>query len=600
MPTQTPTIVGKPLATAQSVTGDNATNFQNGAPLVPNALVSLNYPTTSSKTSVNPTAVITSQPAEDHIAKVQTASDLADQTLSQNAQTTLNPPAQTGTDTTGTDTSTTGSGTTTTDTGTGSSIEDQINSILGDLNTADNTEAQPTDLENQETTADNQGIVIDSAQLDPTQPGTVASNISQYLTNGTFPLTANQQAQVAAVVNQFSGAMQTAQTYASNLLAGMTASNANGMSEYSPGIAASNMATAVNAGLNRIGIINNRMLTTQNKLSQSLQDGDYKAATEYATQLNDDMKLKTTELDSINKDIQTRTTQMHTDAYQNATLAVKALVDDNTMALDQKKLAIQQSTLDEKTKNDALTQADNAERTKIDEDKEQIADATFNATYGTFVNADGTPNTSIDPTKISGYTAMPDGTAVIDASKLPSAIAKQDSIGGIKIVSAADMKKVQVVSTLRNQVTKLQSEFTALKLNTNVLPGLGGGTKPDAVSVTQYNNDVAAFNNQITKLSGTADYSALKGMTLPTVGAFTGNFNDSATPILSGLGDIQEGITGLTPPPFGKVFTDVTSAQQFLDTTQPGEYEKIYNEVASETGKNPPDSGDVMQVINGQ
>ena len=574
---------GLPIQPGQNLNGPN--NI-----IIPST--NINYPATTNK-PVQPTAVITSQPAEDHIAKVQTASDLADQTLSQNAQTTLNPP-ETNTENTTENNNTQNTTTTPTETEP-SSIEAEINSILGNLSDEQKQEAQPTDLENEETTTDNQGIAIDAAQLDPNQPGTVANAISNYLTNGTFPLTTNQQAQVAAVVNQFSGALATAQQYATNLLGGMTASNANGLSMYSPAIAASNMTTAVNAGLNRIGLINNRMLTTQNKLSQSLQDGDYKAATQYSTQLNDDMKLKTTELDNINKDIQARTKQMHDDAYQNATLAVKALVDDNTISLDQKKLAISQTTLSDKEKQDAITNADNAEKIKLDAIKTNIAQSTFNATYGTFVNDDGTPNTNVDPTKISGYTAMSDGTAVIDSSKLPSAIAKQESIGGIKIVSAADMKKVQVVSTLRNQMTKLATEYATLG-NVNMY-----GNKPDPNAVKQYNDDVNAFNNQITKLSGTTAYSSLKGLSLPKyVGGFTGNFNDASSPIMNGLGDIQENITGSTPPPYGKMFTLTTDAKTFLDATQPGVYKKIYNQTILITGKNPPDPADVLQVINGQ
>lgn len=288
--------------------------------------------------AVAPSAVISSQPAQDHIAKLGTAittanTDLANQTQTnaQNKQNAsayeipLDKPIP------------------------GDSEPDytkQISDILGGIGNAENYNGTPDQQ---------QSIADDQAGIDTLQPQLDQAN--QTLTSmasGTYPLSASEQASVANVATIYSGALQDAEDAAQNLIGGTTVSNAkNGLQMYSPEEAKSNIAKAVIAGGKKIATINGNIIDAQAKMTQAFQDQDFKSATAYASQLNSMLKERQDSITTMNTAIQKEQDKLVEMQKDRLT----AIMDDNTISHQEKQDALAQSTLDEKTKADLASEA---------------------------------------------------------------------------------------------------------------------------------------------------------------------------------------------------------------------------------------------------
>lgn len=208
--------------------------------------------------------------------------------------------------------------------------DSQINDIMSGLGTTLGT--TPTDpnaaVNNQTIADDNTGI-----QLDQQNQQTVSDSLTQ-MENGTYPLPASQQAQVDDLKNTYASAINSATQYAQNLQAGTTAAQAGGeqpgLQYYSPQMALANIQSAIVTGAAKVGAANNDLLSAQAKLTQSLQDGDYKTASRLYTQISDDIKARSDEIDKINTYVQKQTDQMHTDALDVAKMQISALTSAAT------------------------------------------------------------------------------------------------------------------------------------------------------------------------------------------------------------------------------------------------------------------------------
>ncbi len=266
--------------------------------------------------------------------------------------------------------------------------DSQINDLMKTLGYDTSETAQLTPEQKQTIVADEQAIGLDNSQLDPTNPSSVASIVSQML-NGTYPLSTTEQASINNLKTQFQGALTDAQQYAKNIIGGGEVSNAkNGFQMYSPSETISNMQKVVKEGNDKIQTINTRILDAQNKLTQTLKDGDFKQANDLYTKISDDLKLRTTEINDINKSVLDMTKQMHDDARANATLQLNALIHDDTKTYQEKQQAISQATLDEKTRHDKMTELNGGTPGGIMSDSPSTPLPSVN------MNGDGTVNTS--------------------------------------------------------------------------------------------------------------------------------------------------------------------------------------------------------------
>ncbi len=152
----------------------------------------------------------------------------------------------------------------------------------------------------------------------------------QQILNGTFPLTADQQAQVASLQNQFSRLRKAQEDANSNYeksvqLLGIR----SGRYQYQPGIFNEDINDAVNAGIEKIADLDIQAAGAVATLKQGFLDNDYKIINESYKDLQDAIESKNNTL-----------TQIQT--------AVKTAVDTQTARLNQQKaeLDIQKTNID--------------------------------------------------------------------------------------------------------------------------------------------------------------------------------------------------------------------------------------------------------------
>lgn len=360
MPLTAPTapgIQGAPPIKAQPNNGSTATPPQPTTP--PATTSTFKGPPTGTITSP---AVITAKPAVDHLAEMKTALEGAQADL-QNMRTykAQSAAAQTPapTDTTKTPAADTTGGSSTTPTPDNSALDTEINSILDGLSTDGSSDTTPTDTANdsEQTTVAND---TDAIAVDQQTQDQVNSTLDS-ITSGTYPLSPAEQSQVTAIKSQYSSAIDAANKYAKAVALGATARvAADGIQEYSPAEAIGEIHAAVNAGAQKIDALNAKVLDSQLKLSSSLTNNDYKAASRLYTQISNDIKARTDEISKINTTLATQTTKLQTNALNAAKLQINSLLASDKLDMTQKQNvvtnALKSGTLDEKTRHDIQTE----------------------------------------------------------------------------------------------------------------------------------------------------------------------------------------------------------------------------------------------------
>lgn len=124
------------------------------------------------------------------------------------------------------------------------------------------------------------------------------------LQNGVFPLTAPQQAILAATQNNLQQAVAAQKLANANYEGGVTAAGiAAGRSRYAPEIEAGNIANAVNVGIQKIADLENNASLTMAKLQDQFQQQDFAEADKSYTELNTYLTQKTDALQKMNDSI---------------------------------------------------------------------------------------------------------------------------------------------------------------------------------------------------------------------------------------------------------------------------------------------------------
>jgi hypothetical protein len=156
-------------------------------------------------------------------------------------------------------------------------------------------------------TSDQQQQIVaeDQAQIAADQQTQTQVNTQlDSMAAGTFPLTPTEQNQINGVRSSFNSALAAAQLYAKSVQMGATALVArNSLQMYSPKIALGTIQTAITAGQAKVEEVNSRINSAVSQLTTSLQNADYKTATELYKQIGDDITTRTKEIDAINKTV---------------------------------------------------------------------------------------------------------------------------------------------------------------------------------------------------------------------------------------------------------------------------------------------------------
>ena len=159
--------------------------------------------------------------------------------------------------------------------------------------------------------------------------------------NGTFPLTASQQAQIDAINQQFQQ-MRTVQLLANkNYEAGITALGiTSGRSRYAPELDQGLIQAAVNSGIAKINELDTKQAQTVAQLEQGFQDknlqmiqASYTAFQNYIKQKQDAITSIKTAVDAHEKDVRDFNYKVTQDSIKNT-------LDSERLSLDEKNSAI--------------------------------------------------------------------------------------------------------------------------------------------------------------------------------------------------------------------------------------------------------------------
>ncbi len=195
-----------------------------------------------------------------------------------------------------------------------------------------------------------QGVAQASDFTNAQQGQSLLQSINQ-VANGTYPLTANQQAQVDGIKAQFQELITQQETANANLTGGTTvAENLYGMGDSVSGLG--EIKGTVDSGLSKIADLNSKMVSAIATMEDGFQTNDMTMLKDAYDTYSTGVKDRQTEIDNLQAAAQKALTDAQTAQRDNETLALTKMMDDNTISYQAKQQALAQSTLDEKTKND--------------------------------------------------------------------------------------------------------------------------------------------------------------------------------------------------------------------------------------------------------
>ncbi len=361
----------------------------------------------------------------------------------------------------------------------------------------------------------------------------------QSLLQGTIPLSGPQQALISSLQTQLNQNIAE-QTVDNNAYTGtVTEAGFRAGGEYTPQQYAGQIHTAISAGVAKIQALDNTAAKTMADLEQSFQKDNFNIINQQFTNLTKTLDDKANAIKDT-YDTVTKAIQDQRDFTQ------KAQQFAQTQAMEQQKFA-------EQVKNDQSTRA-------IAQADLGLKEATWNATYGSFMNKDGTANTSVNPTSIPGYTTLSNGMAVIDGSKLPPGVNKTQ-IGGIRVIDPAKVGSMTSWSNINTLFNTTQTQNNQLND-----PNFTGDR---ATLKASYIQNINALNATI-KDVGVKDptFSTLNGISLATPGIFNfaspttqqTQFNTLRDNLNSVMGSIAPG-SGV--PIFGQTFKSPLEAESW-------------------------------------
>lgn len=274
------------------------------------------------------------------------------------------------------------------------SLFSNLGKSVNPTGTEDGMTKEQEQLNNQTIADDSAGIGFDQQTLSD------VSDALSSMENGTFPLPASQQAQVDDVKNQFTSAMKSAQDFATNVMGGMAALNAGGagggLQMYSPVMAVANMQAAIKTGSDAIQKVNAAIVSAQSKLTDALQNKDYAAATRLYTQINDNIKERSTEIDKINTAVQKGIDTIQTNEREYTKLAIdtylKQSAGDATAQYRAQQLILSSDKLTETQRHDYMTELNSQKQQGTAAERSSQAVSQFSQAFTPGAKmADGTP-----------------------------------------------------------------------------------------------------------------------------------------------------------------------------------------------------------------
>jgi hypothetical protein len=151
------------------------------------------------------------------------------------------------------------------------------------------------------------------------------------LNDGTFPLTADQQAQVDAINKQYDQLIAEQEVANANYSGVVQAvENARGSNMYNPKTSAGNVTAAINSGIAKIAKIESEAQQAVAQMRMAFEDKNYQRASDAYDRANNALKDKQAEIDKIQdrvdkatKDAQDRKDKLEKDIYDRVTKPIQ-------------------------------------------------------------------------------------------------------------------------------------------------------------------------------------------------------------------------------------------------------------------------------------
>ena len=220
---------------------------------------------------------------------------------------------------------------------------------------------------------------------------------------------------------------------------------------------------------------------------------------------------------------------------------------------------------------------------KINQQTASREQATWNATYGSFMNSDGTLKNT-DPTVIPGYTKLPNGQSVIISS-----VIKANNVSGIPVIDPATSVKVSDATASISTVNQMQTILNQV----NSISNGDYANRDQSTAINDYKTLLSTLPKEIQVLLPIS----------PTIGGINNQFQ-----FTSARNTLNQNITSVAPnitaTPYGQIFTSPQSAQSYFTSTgQTTDYTALVakaNALAQSQFKRDANDGEILQVINGQ
>lgn len=376
----------------------------------------------------------------------------------------------------------------------------------------------------------------------------------------------SESALVSATTAQFQSIINAQMQSNASQVGAATEAAARTGQEYAPGQATGNIAAVINQGNQRLADINSTMASTIADLQTNFAKEEY-------SMMNDNFdKLEQNFTDRLNtfKDI-------HDAVASDAAAQLKAQQDAQAET-------DKQTQMTEQAKKDAADIQNQQNANAIADAHLKIDQATYNATYGMFMNPDGTPNTNVNPSNIPGYTSTSNGLNYVANT---SGLYKTPSIGGIPVLSAADAQQVSGLSANMSTINQMQTLWQQANN-----PGAFASLAP---AKAEYNSLLATL--PINVQATLPKPNLWSGTPLANSSAGNTQFYSARKLVNTDISSIN---SSLKPAPYGQIFTDPQDAQNYMNSIgETNAYADAYSK-AQQLSRETPTSGQVLQIINGQ
>lgn len=387
---------------------------------------------------------------------------------------------------------------------------------------------------------------VNGIQGQQDQLATQVINSFNSLMQGTFPLSTTQQSLISSLQTQLTQNVQAQQVANSSYVGQVTEAAYRSGGAFTPGAMAAQINNAVQTGVQKIQDLDNSAAVTMGQLEQGFQQQDYQLINDsYETlskQLDDKSTALTDTYNAVTSTLKDQNDAIATSAQNNFEDSLQSANFNLTQSQDANDNMFKQAQITEQQYKDNADIINQRAQLAISLQTANLAQATWNAQYGSFMNADGTPNTSVTPQNIPGYTQLPNGMSAIDNS---SNLYKTPTMAGVPVVSAATYKTVSDAATAASTLNQMQQIYNSRAANTL-----------NSNQISQYQSLYASLPSTIQTLA-----PSINSMTQGIFENVSNGNTQFSTAYNAANSQITGAIPSANPPIFGKTFATTQDAQ---------------------------------------